>query len=176
MAAAGNKRHPVPGDEPDIFQNPLEVPCFRRTALWTIGTSTAGFLLSFQRHRSIPRALNIMIPLGVASSCMTWILCRREWSDKHARMRTVQQIRELSPKVVRYGMLGEDDWEEKMAIRRELAEKMAEIKAYGIDLDDPQVLNKQLRAALHKLEAEVQKDEHMLALEASSEAASRTDV
>lgn len=78
--------------------------------------------------------------------------------------------------MLRYGMLGEDDWEEKMAIRRELAEKLAEIKAYGIDLDDPQVLNKQLRAALHKLEDEVKKDEHMLAQEANSEAARRTEV
>ena len=90
------KRHAVPGEEPDIFENPLEVPCFRRTGLWTIGTSTATFLLRYFGTRSVPKAVNMMIPVGLLSATATWISCRREWNRKHASMRALQKVRSFA--------------------------------------------------------------------------------
>ena len=149
----GNRKHAVPGEEPDLFSNPLEVPCVRRTGLWTIATSSAAFLLRFYSTRSVPKALNIMVPLGVVSATVTWITCRREWFQKHETLKTVQQIRELHPKVQRLYSLGDspEDEEEKNAIRAEVYGKLMHLRELGFDFDDDGI-DESTRAALKKVE------------------------
>jgi hypothetical protein len=83
-------KHAVPGQEPDLLDSPLQVPCVRRTGLWTLGTSSVAFLLRYFGTRSVGSAVNMMVPVALVSAGVAWVSCRREWVQKHEVVRTIQ--------------------------------------------------------------------------------------
>jgi hypothetical protein len=173
MSAESPKRHAVPGQEPDIFENPLEVPCVRRTGLWAIGTSSVAFLLRFYSSRSIGRALNVMVPMGVISGTVTWISCRREWVQKHKTMRLVQEMRELEPRLMRFQYLGkgEEDVAERRALVREVATKLDQLRQVGIELDKSEALDPKTKLLFRSIEESIRREDAAARAEAAAAAA-----
>jgi hypothetical protein len=155
-----HKRHAVPGEEPDIFESPLEVPCVRRTGLWAIGTSSVAFVLQFYRSRSVGRAFNVMVPIGVISGTVAWVSCRREWVYKHNAMRMVQEMRELEPRLLRFHSLDkEEDAEERRALLREVATKFDQLRKLGIDLHKSEALDPKAKRMLRQLEEKIRNED-----------------
>lgn len=50
-------------------------PCFRETALYSIGGSGALAALHFHRNRDVMRSAELMVKSGVAFATLNWCVC-----------------------------------------------------------------------------------------------------